>query len=102
MKCGTSVGANYRAACRARSRADFVNKMGIVEEECDKSIYWMELIVAAHLIEDKKVADLLDEANQILSMVVGSIKTARTKKHGLRDIPIIKSAIRNRQSEIRN
>jgi len=80
ISCGTSVGANYRAACRARSRADFINKMGIVEEECDESIYWMELIVAANLREEEQVADLHEEANEILSMVVGSIKTARNKK----------------------
>ncbi len=79
ISCGTSVGANYRAACRARSRADFINKMGIVEEECDESIYWMELIVAANLAEEKQVANLHEEANQLLSMVLGSIKTARGK-----------------------
>jgi four helix bundle protein len=54
--------------------------MGIVEEECDESIYWMELIVAANLIEEKKITDLRDEADQILSMVIGSIKTARAKR----------------------
>ena len=53
--------------------------MGIVEEECDESIYWMELIVAANLAEEKQVANLHEEANQLLSMVVGSIKTARGK-----------------------
>lgn len=50
IRSGTSVGANYRAACRAKSKADFVNKLKIVEEECDESLYWMELLVAAELI----------------------------------------------------
>ena len=80
VKCGTSVGANYRAARRGRSKADFIAKMGIVEEECDESIYWMELLIEAGIIEEKKLKDLIDEANQILSIVVTSIKTARFHK----------------------
>ncbi len=80
IRCGTSVGANYRAACRARSPKDFVAKMAIVEEECDEAIYWMELIVEAGLMEDKRVTDLRKDANEILSMVVSSIKTARSRQ----------------------
>ena len=80
LRCATSVGANYRAACRAKSRADFVAKMAIVEEECDESIYWMELIVEAGLMDEKRLIDLKNEANEILSMVVASIKTARARK----------------------
>ena len=59
LRCGTSVGANYRAACRAKSLADFVAKMAIVEEECDESIYWMELIVEAGLIVVEKARGIL-------------------------------------------
>lgn len=77
LRCGTSVGAKYRAACRGRSRRDFVAKLGIVEEECDETIYWLELIVEAGLMEDKRVAELKQEAEETLSMVVASIKTAR-------------------------
>jgi len=80
VSCGTSVGANYRAACRGKSKADFISKMGIVEEECDESIYWMELLIEAGIIEENKIKDLMDEANQILSIVVSSIKTARFRK----------------------
>jgi len=58
--------------------------MGIVEEECDESIYWMELIVAANLVEERQVVDLYEEGNEILSMVVGSIKTARDKSRATR------------------
>ena len=80
LRCGTSVGANYRAACRAKSLAEFVAKMAIVEEECDESIYWMELIVEAGLMDEKRLIELKNEANEILSMVVASIKTARSRK----------------------
>ena len=80
LRCGTSVGANNRAACRAKSPADFIAKMAIVEEECDESIYWMELIAEAGLMDEKRLIDLKNEANEILSMVVASIKTARSRK----------------------
>jgi len=79
VDAGTSVGANYRAACRARSQADFVSKMGIVEEETDETIYWIKLFVKAGLVNENDVSDLLEEANQILAMTVSSIKTARRK-----------------------
>ncbi len=77
MRCGTSVGANYRAACRARSPAEFRAKLGIVEEECDESIYWMELIVESEIVRQELLVDLLQEADEILSMVVASINTSR-------------------------
>lgn len=77
LRAGTSVGANYRAACRARSPADFTAKMGIVEEECDESAYRMELLIEAGIMKEELISGLLDEANEILSMVVASIKTSR-------------------------
>ena len=77
LRCGTSVGANYRASCRARARAEFVAKMGIVEEEADEAIYWMELLVESGVLPQTKAQELLDEANQILAMVVSSINTAK-------------------------
>jgi four helix bundle protein len=80
LESGASVGANYRAACRARSPADFISKMGIVEEEADETIYWMELLVLSGLIHKFDITNLLDEANQILAMTVSSIKTAKTRK----------------------
>jgi four helix bundle protein len=80
LRCGTSVGANYRASCRARSNADFIAKMGIVEEETDESIYWIELLVDAGAVKRKLVENLMDEANEILSIVVTSINTARQGK----------------------
>jgi four helix bundle protein len=80
LRAGTSVGANYRAAIRGRSRADFIAKMGIVEEECDEALYWMEMLIESKLVRAKLLADLRDEGNQILSIVVTSIRTARRSK----------------------
>jgi len=77
LRAGTSVGANYRAACRARSAADFIAKMGIVEEEADESIYWMELLSEARILSGDKIDPLKDEADELLAMTVSSIKTAR-------------------------
>jgi four helix bundle protein len=79
LRSGTSIGANYRSACRAKSTADFIYKMGIVEEEADETIYWMELLVAAGLKKLDDIRELLDEANQLLAMTIASIKTAKSK-----------------------
>ena len=80
LRSGTSVGANYRAACRAKSRADFISKMGIMEEEADESMYWMELLIESRLVRHDDVANLLDEADQLVAMTVSSIQTARSNK----------------------
>ena len=79
LRAGTSVGANYRAACVARSRADFISKMKIVEEECDESLYWMELLVQSGQGATQAVQRLRGEAKAILSIIVASIKTARKR-----------------------
>lgn len=79
LRAGTSVGANYRAACRARSAADFVAKMGIVEEEADESIYWMELLCEADILSQNKINPLKDEASELLAITVSSIRTARKR-----------------------
>lgn len=80
LRSGTSVGANYRAACRAKSKADFINKLKIVEEECDETLYWLELIVAAKLIPQSKLGPLMREAEELLSITVASIKTTRANR----------------------
>lgn len=80
IRSGTSVPANYRAACRARSNAEFIAKMGIVEEETDESAFWIEFLVDAGIVKMALVADLLDEANQLTAIWVTSINTARGKK----------------------
>ena len=80
LRSGTSVGANSRAAKRSRSRAEFVSKMGIVEEEADESLFWIELLTAAGKVSAGKVDALLKETNEILAITVSSIKTARLRK----------------------
>jgi four helix bundle protein len=78
VRCATSVGANYRAACRAKSAADFVAKMGIVEEEADESLYWLELLIDSGTIRAPQVSELMRQGEEILAMTVSSIKTSRT------------------------
>jgi four helix bundle protein len=80
LRSGTSVGANYRAVCRAKSNSDFINKRRIVEEECDESLFWMELLTDNNLIKPGRLAELMKEADDILSIVVSSAKTARTSR----------------------
>ena len=80
LRAGTSVGANYRAACRGRSKADFISKMGIVEEEADESIYWMELLVEGKIVEYARLEYLMKEADEILAIIVSSIITARKNR----------------------
>src|ERR1043166_1503016 len=65
VRSGTSVGANYRAACRGRSKAEFVAKLGVVEEEADESAFWLELIIEGALLKESLVQSLLNEANEL-------------------------------------
>ncbi len=74
--CGTSVAANYRAACRARSRSEFVAKMGVVPEEADETQLWLELIVESKLLPVKRVEPLLTEASELVAIFVASRKSA--------------------------
>ena len=80
LRSGTSVGANYRAVCRAKSTADFLNKLRIVEEECDESLFWMELLVENSLVKGARLNSLMQEGNELLSIVVASAKTTRASK----------------------
>jgi four helix bundle protein len=77
LRSGTSVGANYRAAQRGRSRAEFCAKLGIVEEESDECAYWLELLAESGMVTADALADLMREADEITAMVVASIRTAR-------------------------
>ena len=79
LRAGTSVGANYRAACRARSRTEMAARLAVVEEEADESIYWLELLVDAGMVQPMKVEQLVSDANQITAMVVAPIKTIRVR-----------------------
>ena len=77
LRSGTSVGANYRAACIAKSNHDFLNKLKICEEEADETIYWLELLADSGAIRHELLADLKDEAQQLLAIIIASIKTIR-------------------------
>jgi four helix bundle protein len=78
VRSATSVGANYRAACRAKSKADFINKLKIVEEELDETVYWLEILMKISS-ENQKISfqNAIQESNQLLAIIVSSIKTAR-------------------------
>jgi len=78
VRSGTSVAANYRAACRARSKTEFVAKMGVVLEEADEAQLWLELIIEGDLLPSKRVAGLLNEANELVAIFVTSRKSAST------------------------
>ena len=80
IRCSSSVGANYRAACRAKSDADFINKLKIVEEEADESMYFLELLLEVSVKEHKEINRLHVEVNELLSIIVASIKTMRNRK----------------------
>ena len=80
LRSATSVGANYRSACRGRSTADVLSKLAIVEEEADESVYWIELLVEARIIPESRVTELMRETNEIVAMTVASIKTLRGRK----------------------
>lgn len=76
MRSATSVGANYRGACRARSRAEFISKIGVVEEEADETAFWLELIIESKVRRAKQIAPLLDEANELVAIMAASRKSA--------------------------
>lgn len=80
MRSATSVGANYRAACRAKSTGDMLAKLAIVEEEGDETLYWFELLTEAKIVPAEPLARLMKEADEIVAMTVASIKTLRARK----------------------
>jgi len=77
LRSGTSVGANYRSACRARSKPDFISKASIAIEEADESLYWMEMLVEAKIMPKEKLLALMKEGNEIVAILTASVKTAR-------------------------
>src|SRR5437016_5634385 len=80
VRSGTSVAANYRAACRAKSPADFIAKMGIVEEEADETLFWLELLEESEIVATAKLTAIKQEANELIAITVTSIKTARRNR----------------------
>ena len=93
LRCGMSVGANYRAACRARSRADFTAKMGIVEEEADETLFWLELLEESRLVTAAKLSAIKLEANELIAITVASIKTARRNRSSHSALRVPNSAL---------
>ena len=77
VRCGTSVGANYRSACRDRSKAEFIAKLGIVEEEADESEFWIELLIDGEIMKKELVEPLHVEASELTAIFTGSIKSAK-------------------------
>jgi len=80
VRSGTSIGANYRAACRAKSTADFIAKMAIVEEEADETLFWLELLEESELLPAAKLTAIKQEADELIAITVTSIKTARRNR----------------------
>jgi four helix bundle protein len=81
LRSALSVGANYRSACRARSKADFISKAGIVIEEADESYYWLEMLCDAGIASPDKLKPLMQEANELVAILTASVKTARENLH---------------------
>jgi len=77
LRAGTSVGANYRSACRGRSNADLISKMGIVEEEADETGYWLDLLIWAGKVSQESAIPLVNESSELTAIAVASINTAR-------------------------
>ena len=80
MRSSSSVGSNYRAACRAKSTADMIHKLKIVEEEADETLFWLEVLVESELMPETRLQNLMKETDEILAMTVASIKTLRKRK----------------------
>jgi four helix bundle protein len=80
FRAGTSVGANYRAACRGRSKAEFIAKLGIVLEEADESLYWLEILVETEIVKPEFLMSLMNEAKELVAIFVASLNTAKNKQ----------------------
>jgi four helix bundle protein len=96
LRSSTSVGANYRSACRAKSTADMLHKLAIVEEEADETMYWLELLVEVELVKEARLKSLMNEVGEIIAMVVASLKTIRNRDKNSNP----PSKIENRKSKI--
>jgi len=100
LRSATSVGANYRAACRARSAAEFASRMGVVEEEADECCYWMELLTESGILPVQRIQLILEEAGELCAMAASSRKTAKRSSTGIGAKRRSVGPSPNRQSEI--
>src|SRR5438477_2243310 len=80
LRSGTSVGANYRAVCRARSKKEFVSKLNVVVEEADETVFWLELLIEGQVLAARRLQSLIGEANELLAIFAASLRTARNSK----------------------
>jgi four helix bundle protein len=101
LRAATSVGANYRAACRGKSSLDVIAKLAIVEEEADETLYWMELLLEANIAPSSAVRDLWASADSIVAMIVASIKTMR-RRNPQSKAQVPAPAIQNPKPKIQN
>lgn len=102
LRSGTLVGANYRAACRARSRADFVGKLAIAEEEADETLYWLELLVKSSLVKPERLLPLVKEANELVAIITSARKTTQTSGLKSKIANTLGAEVQNRKSKITN
>jgi four helix bundle protein len=79
LRSGTSVGANYRAVCRARSRREFVSKMNVVVEETDETVFWFELLIEGNIVQARRLNALMAEGNELLAIFAASVRTAKSR-----------------------
>lgn len=91
IRSGTSIAANYRAACRARSSAEFISKLAIVEEESDETLFWLELILESNLVKEEHLNELIKEADELTAIFTAAGKTAKANKN-------LKSSIKSPKS----
>jgi four helix bundle protein len=80
LRSGTSVAANYRAVCRARSKAEFISRMGIVVEEADETVFWLELLLETGIISPERTHDVLKEANELVAIFGASLRTSKQNR----------------------
>ena len=80
LRCGTSVAANYRATCRSRSKAEFISRLGILAEEADESVLWLELLEEAGVLKHERLAEIMKEAKELVAIFSTSLKTAKGNK----------------------
>jgi len=102
VRSGTSVAANYRASCRARSKAEFISRLGVVEEEADESALWLELIIEGALMKPSLVKPLWVEANELVAIMTSSRKTAARSLVTVASRRGLRAQIKNQKSEIKN
>jgi four helix bundle protein len=102
VRAGTSVGANYRAACRGRSKAEFIAKLGVVEEEADESEFWLEMIVESELMKAVLVEPLISEAHQLVAIMTSSRITSGRNQREAQRLVSRNRQIKNQNSKIKN